>query len=154
MHPLAAHLLKVIGVGLAGLLVLVGIPVLVFVFLLSGTGELCDNSPLLEVPSPSGNWKAVVFERNCGATTGFSTQVSVVKVAGALPNEAGNLFVADTNHNAAPSGPGGGPAVRVTWVGPSALRIEHHPLARIFRSEPSVNGVQVQYGTRSERSGT
>jgi len=150
MHPLAAHLLKVIGVGLAGLLALVGIPVLVFVFLLSGTDDLCGNSPLLEVQSPNGTLKAVVFERNCGATTGFSTQVSVIKAAGTLANEGGNLFVADTDHNAAPSGPGGGPAVRVTWVGPSALRIEHHPLARVFRSEPSVNGVQVQYGIRSD----
>jgi len=145
MHPLVAHLLKVIGAGLAGLIALVAIPVLVFAFLLSGTSELCGNSPLLEVPSPTGNLKAVVFERNCGATTGFSTQVSVLCAASSLPNEGGNLFVADTNHNAAPSGPGGGPLVQVVWVGPSAIRIWHHPLARVIRSEPSANGVRVEY---------
>jgi len=151
MHPLAAHLLKIIGVALAGLLAVVGIPLLGLAFFFSGTEDLCGNSPVLEVPSPSGNWKAVVFERNCGATTGFSTQVSVLGAKNSLPNEGGNLFVADTNQNAAPSGPGGGPAVRVTWHGSSSLRIEHHPLARVRRSEPSVNGVHVEYlPTRSD----
>lgn len=150
MHPLVAHLLKVIGVGLAGIFVFVGLPILVFGFLLSGASELCGNSPLLEVPSPNGKLKAVIFERDCGATTGFSTHVSVIETTGLLPNEGGNLFVADTNHNAAPSGPGGGPAVRVAWLDQSALRIEHHPLARVFRSERSTNGVRVEYVPRSD----
>lgn len=145
MHPLAAHLLKVIGVGLAGLLAVVGIPIMVFVFLLSSADDLCGNSPLLEVPSPGGDWKAVVFERNCGATNGFSTQVSVIKSGTNLPNEGGNLFVADTNHNAAPSGAGGGPSVHVAWVGRSTIRIEHHPLARLIKAQPSYNGIRIEY---------
>lgn len=145
MHPLAAHLLKIVGVGLGALLAVVGIPVLVLALLLSGTDDFCGNSPLLEVPSPSGDWKVVVFERNCGATTGFSTQVSVIKAGTSLPNEGGNLFVADTNHNAAPSGPGGGPAVRVTWVAPSNIRIEHHPLARLIKAQPSYSGIRIDY---------
>lgn len=145
MHPLAAHLLKVVAVGLAGLVGIVGIPILVFAFLLSGANQLCANSPILEVPSPNGKLKAVVFERDCGATTAFATHVSVIEAASSLPNEGGNLFVADTNHNAAPSGAGGGPSVQVAWFGPSALRIEHHPLARIVRAEPSAFGVKVRY---------
>lgn len=146
MHPLAAHLLKIIGVGLAGLLAVVGIPVLIFAFLVSDAeNNLCSNSPVLEVPSPSGELKAVVFERSCGATTGFSTQVSVIKAGASLPNEGGNLLVADTNHNAAPTGPGGGPAVRIAWVGSSAIRIEHHPLARLIKAPPSYNGIHIEY---------
>ncbi len=44
-------------------------------FAVSAPG-LCGNDVLSENISPSGHWKAVVSERSCGATTGFSTQVS------------------------------------------------------------------------------
>src|SRR6266550_3254126 len=71
----------------------------------------CGNELLKEVASPNGRMKAVVFQRDCGATTGFSTQVSVFRRDQRLPNEGGNLFAADTNHGAAPSGQGGGPVV-------------------------------------------
>lgn len=145
MHPFIARLLKAIGGGLAGLVVVLVVLVLVVVFLPSGSDNLCGNAPFAEVLSPAGNLKAVVFERDCGATTRFSTQVSVIKATNTLQNEGGNLFIADTNHDAAPSGPGGGPAVRVVWLGPSALRIEYHPLAHVIRSEPSANGVKVEY---------
>ncbi len=37
----------------------------------------CGNEILKEVRSPTGKMKGVVFQRDCGATTGFSTQVSV-----------------------------------------------------------------------------
>ena len=37
----------------------------------------CGNDLVKEVPSPNGKMKAVVFQRDCGATTGFSTQISL-----------------------------------------------------------------------------
>lgn len=109
---------------------------------------LCDNTPLAEVPSPSGAHKAVVFQRDCGATTGFSTQVSVLPAGEKPRDDAGNVFVADTDHGAAPAGPGGGPVVEPVWLAEDRLLIRHHRLARVFRSEARAGSVAVAYVMR------
>jgi hypothetical protein len=57
----------------------------------------CGNDLVKEVRSPDGQMNAVVFQRDCGATTGFSTQVSLLSSNKSLPNESGNLFVATTD---------------------------------------------------------
>lgn len=62
----------------------------------------CVNDMVGQVQSPDGQFKAVIFERDCGATTDFSTQVSIVPTSTPLPDTAGNVFVADGNHGAAP----------------------------------------------------
>jgi hypothetical protein len=109
---------------------------------------VCDNTPLAEVPSPGGTRKAVVFERSCGATTGFSTQVSVLPAGEKPRGDAGNVFVADTDHGAAPSGPGGGPVVEPVWIAEDRLLIRHHRLARVFLSEARAGSVAVSYEAR------
>lgn len=108
---------------------------------------MCGNEILAEVPSPSGSHKAVVFQRDCGATTGFSTQVSILPQRKRLPNDSGNLFIADTDRGRAPSGPGGGPAVQVQWVNDQHLLLVHHPAARVFRAEQKRGTVHVEYRT-------
>jgi hypothetical protein len=105
----------------------------------------CANRQLQVVRSPDGKRKAVIFERDCGATTGFSTQVSVLPSGARLPNEPGNAFVADTDHGATPSGPGGGPAIKVIWTSNTKLLIKHHPKARLFKAHPQVAGVTIRY---------
>lgn len=147
MHPLIKHLLTVIGLGLAVFLGLLAIPLILLFVCLPSFDNLCGNSLLFEAPSPTGDVKALVFERSCGATTDFSTQVSLVEAKSTLPNEGGNVFIGDTDHLRAPSGPGGGPKVKVTWVGPAALRIEYHPLVRVIFRNESVGGVDIQYIT-------
>jgi hypothetical protein len=109
---------------------------------------ICGNDLLAEMPSPGGSRQAVVFQRACGATTGFSTQVSVLPAGEKLPNDGGNVFVADTDHGQAPSGPGGGPVVEVVWLHEDRLLIRHHRLARVFRSEARVGSVVVGYEAR------
>ena len=55
--------------------------------------DLCSNSIFSEAASPSGVYRVVIFDRGCGATTGFSTQVSVLKASNeALPNQPGNTI--------------------------------------------------------------
>lgn len=111
-------------------------------------GSTCANQPLAEVPSPGGARKVVVFQRDCGATTGFSTQASVLPADGELPDDGGNVFVANTDHGAAPSGPGGGPAVDAAWLAENRLLIRHHPRARVFRAERRIGAVEVRYEPR------
>ena len=56
---------------------------------------MCENEISKTVISPSGNLKAVVFNRGCGATTGFNTQISIINTSEELESEGGNLFIAD-----------------------------------------------------------
>lgn len=144
MRPLFARLLKTFGVIAATIVVLVALAIGALWYF---TQDLCANSILTESVAPGGRIKAVVFGRDCGATTDFSTQVSILSATESLPNEAGNIFVADRDHGKAPGGPGGGPGIRVTWLSDQQLRIEHHSLAHIFKSEPLRKNVKVEYAS-------
>ena len=55
---------------------------------------LCGNDVIEEVVSPNGKTKALVFQRDCGATTGFSTQISILSYQARLPDKPGNVFIA------------------------------------------------------------
>lgn len=68
-----------------------------------------------------------------------------MKAKDKLGNWNGNIFVADTDHGAAPSGYGGGPVLIVRWESNEAINLGHHPLARIFKSETAFDGVQIHF---------
>ncbi len=110
----------------------------------------CVTEPVDEVVSPDRSLKAVVFWRGCGATTDESMNVSVLDAASDLGDSGGNVFVADTDHGAALSAPGGGPAVEVQWETSQRLVVRHHPLARVFLAEPTVQSVAVRYVAASD----
>jgi hypothetical protein len=134
-----------IGIG-ALLLVLGGGALALFAFALSAMADnMCANTVLSEQPSPDGKLKAVVFERSCGATTGFSTQVSLIRADEKLENEGGGLFAADTNEGRAPAGLGGGPEVHFRWLSNSTAELRHHPQVRIFTAERKSRAIEVVY---------
>lgn len=145
MRPLKKILVG--GVWLVGSgAVLIAISALVLPSLLFG--GMCANDIMKEVVSADGTKKAVVFQRNCGATAGFSTHASVLPVSRSLPNDGGNVFSADTNHGAAPSGPKGGPELDASWVDPKELVLEHHPQARVCKAETSIGDTHVRFVSR------
>lgn len=133
-----------IGLSLILLLGLGALAVFAYAFASFANG-MCGNSVLAEYPSPTGRLNAIVFERSCGATTGFSTQVSLVRFGQVLENEGGTLFAADTDRGRAPSGVGGGPEVRFRWLSASTAELRHHPNVRIFTAQKKVEGVEVVY---------
>jgi hypothetical protein len=53
------------------------------------------------------------------------------------------VFVAD--RGTASSGPGGGPAVRVRWIGGDRVEIAHHPGARTSRKQTEHGPVRITY---------
>ena len=109
----------------------------------------CGNHVVARVPSPDGVHVAVVFVRDCGATTDFSTHVSLLGPHEAVPAEGGNTFVADTDHGAAPSAAWGGPEVQIHWSGNTRLTLSYDPAARIFLRESSRSGVAIVYESLS-----
>jgi len=86
----------------------------------------------------------VLFQRDCGATTGFSTQVSVV-AKGGMPSDGGNVFSADADHGAAAIGEWGGPWADVRWIGARHLLVRYADKSRIFKQHREVDGVKVTF---------
>ena len=136
------HKVVLVGTAAAGILLVVGISTLAYLFF-----SMCGNDPVAEFVSPDAGAKLVVFQRDCGATTGFSTHASLLNSDARPPTSSGNLFVADTDHGIAPSGPGGGLELRVRWEGPRRLLLQHHVKARVFKAERHLDGVEVRYET-------
>jgi hypothetical protein len=102
--------------------------------LLAGCDAVCENEVSETSHSPSGNMKAVVFNRGCGATVGFNTQVSVLAAGADLPNDGGNVLIVD---DAVP--------LKLEWRSDQALRITERFETRVFKQESSVDGIQVTY---------
>lgn len=112
--------------------------------LVGGCASGCETDVLATLEAPNGRLHAVLFQRSCGATTGYSTQVSIMR-AGALPQAPGNAFVADTNNGAARAALGGGPWTDVAWVDNDHLIIRYDAQARVFARRAEVSGVGVSY---------
>ncbi len=106
---------------------------------------LCANSILEEIPSPDNKYKIVIFTRDCGATTGFSTQVSVIARDKDLRNKPGNIFIVDCDHGKAPAGQGGGPVVKAGWDDNGKIFLQHHENARVFKAESGYKGIEITY---------
>jgi hypothetical protein len=101
----------------------------------------CSNSIKREVLSPNGKMKAVIFGRDCGATVGFNTQVSVLPSNSRLPNDGGHVFAADGGSGNEPSGA----FVSVSWTNDAELLVAYDKQARVFHNEPTVGNVRVKY---------
>jgi hypothetical protein len=92
----------------------------------------CGNEIVREVPSPSGKKVAYVFTRDCGATTGYSPQLSILNKGDHFENESGNAFRLDK-------------AFSVEWVNENKLTVTYDQSSEIYKIDKKVNGVTVEY---------
>ena len=76
----------------------------------------------------------VAFNRNCSATTGFNTQVSIIPGKEDLPNDSGNTLVLDDTI-----------PLQMHWKSDSELVIIWSGSAKMFEQQRSVGGVSVRY---------
>ena len=111
---------------------------------LSGCSDSCAKDEIASVLSPDGRHRAVLFERDCGATTGFSTQISVLERGAPLAG-GGNALIADDDHGAAAVGEWGGPWAEVRWQSADKLLVRYAQGARIFEQRSVVGDVAVRY---------
>jgi len=111
--------LEYLGLGMSGLVVA---SVGYFAWrIYDPEARACGNQMLGTYPSPGGSKKAVLFGRDCGATTAFFVEASIMAPAEASimapaeelqDTDKGNIFAADSDHGAAAQyNPIGGPAV-------------------------------------------
>jgi len=103
--------------------------------------DMCGNDFYAESFSPNGELKAVTFERNCGATTGFNTQISILDADEELENEIGNVFRMPGHPDKV--------APNVSWASDSILKIDKHINGKEYFNETSYgwySPVKIQYG--------
>jgi hypothetical protein len=110
----------------------------------AGCSNACQNTVASRALSPDGIHSAILFQRDCGATTGFSTQISVLGNGGA-PSGSGNAYQADDNHGVAAVGDWQGPWANMRWLGTDRLLIRYATKSRIFAQESEVDGVKIDY---------
>jgi hypothetical protein len=107
--------------------------------------DMCSNEALDISPSPNGDLEAVVFERACGATTGYGINVSILP-AGSKANDAGNVFVAAADRSSQESR-NIHRQVRVRWLAPDSLHVERPPGMTLFHEASQLGDVRVTYAT-------
>jgi hypothetical protein len=119
-----------------------GVCVIVFIcglmYLFQG---MCRNYIHKTIESPEATLKAVIFQRDCGATTGFSTQISILSVNEQLGDDSGNIFSSDGHPEES--------APEVTWVNEEELNIKKRFPVQIYSQESSWgwlwNKVEISY---------
>ena len=101
--------------------------------------DLCENEQLSASTSPNEEYEAVTFRRNCGATTSYSVQVSVIPSGGELPNESGNVVV--FREYLVPG---------IRWSTPRELEVSYPSHADAGRVDKMTNDVSVVYSPVTE----
>ena len=98
----------------------------------------CEDTVVSESSQPGGRHRAVVFVRDCGATTLWSTQVSVLGQEELSDRHGGKVFAAE---GGTPEEPG----VTVRWLTRGQLEVAYAPHLRVFHQETTVKGVEVSF---------
>lgn len=97
----------------------------------------CSNELLSAARSPNGKLAAVAFERNCGATTKYSLQISILNGREPLiDDDRGNALRAEDLSRQ---------GYRVEWKGDDQLVIHFSEKPEIFLQEKEVRGVKISY---------
>ena len=103
-------------------------------------GCMCSDKVLSRSTSPDGGLVATVFERDCGATTDFSTILSISGTSENFKDERVFVFVAK-----------GQKGVTVKWTGRRALWVECDGCTRpsVFRQVTALGDIDITYSLPS-----
>lgn len=110
----------------------------------AGCSDACQNIVASRIPSPDGKHVAVLFQRDCGATTGFSTQISVLDASDDRSG-SGNTFIADDDHGAARVGNWDGSWAETKWLSADRLLVRYAAKSRLFKQNERVSEVSIIY---------
>jgi hypothetical protein len=125
---------KVIMVLAMCLLGIVSIGYFVLDSMFSG---MCGKEQYITLLSPDKAHKAVVFQRDCGATTGFTTQVSVLDADQELENEGGNVLVSSGKPSELP--------LSLIWIDSTKLLVKGASEINPSTKNHNVPGVEIKY---------
>jgi hypothetical protein len=88
--------------------------------------------------------KIVVFTRDCGDKSDYSTQISILRVSDKLDNESGNIVIASINlGNMLPSNIGS--VINSRWATNNNVVIQYHEKVGICKNEKEYEGIKITY---------
>jgi hypothetical protein len=130
--------------------------VLILPLVLSACGavgdDVCRNELKREIPSPDNRLKAVIFERDCGATVPPSTQISLLKTGENLSDgETGNVFISNRGFDEQEAADGAKRAnTEIRWLDDKQLIVSFDDAAGVkpTRMKQQVEGVKIIYDHR------
>jgi hypothetical protein len=97
--------------------------------------DFCSVTPRRVLPSPDAKANLVVFEVDCGATTSFNTQVSIVPSGAKFSRETyPPFFVVKERHE-----------LVAAWVGDRQVEIVVPHDEQVYRQDSMVSGIAVIY---------
>jgi hypothetical protein len=113
--------------------------IIIFVLFITGKytldklfGDMCGNDTIQKINSSSGEKVAYSFERSCGATTGNSSQLSILEKDEALQNKAGNTFRTDKDFS-------------FKWLSEDTLQVIYDINSETYEMDKRVNGIRIEY---------
>jgi len=103
------------------------------------------------VMSPDSSKKAVLYQFDCGATTPFTSNVSILDANAPLTSSAKRVFTA---HGGSQRGTWQGPLASVKWTSDVALEVTYIADATVTTQKTSERNVQLRYQLLAPRSKT
>ena len=114
---------------------IIGIPILIFGSLYFLLPDLCGNQVISKSLSPNDKLVAYVFERNCGATTDYSYQLSILDSDQKLKNKSGNTFRSAQRFE-------------IKWGNPYELSVNYPKGAEVFKKKKYMGQIKVHYESK------
>lgn len=105
--------------------------------------DSCGNQIHQSFTSPKNKYKIVVFQRDCGATTNYSTQISLLRKKQSLSNKGGNIFIGESI--TAPINNQGVFYIEVEWINKKTVLIKYPKNIKIYKQDYWEKGITLKY---------
>lgn len=123
------------------ILILLGIIISV-IYSISNLIE-AENTIISKIENSNKKYTVYIFERNAGATTDYSTQITILRSNKKFRNSPGNIFIADRGQ--AELSDFGIINIDVIWEDQNTLIIKYDKKARIFIRKDTFENIQIKY---------
>ena len=99
------------------------------------TFDICETRIAADKASPDGKLRLVLFHRDCGATVGFNSQVSLVPAGAAFSFDAHPAFVSVS----------GDAGLEAHWAANGTISVLLPKTERIYHKDLRASGILVVY---------
>ncbi len=126
-------------------LLIIAFIVAAYMYIDWGLDDMCRNEIVEETQSPSKKFKVVIFIRDCGATTGYSTQVSILESSDQLGNHPGNAFILSDKIGNGLSFDKGGAKIKAMWSNDHSLKVYFDKRTEFTKQIEKIDDIKITY---------
>jgi hypothetical protein len=124
-----------IVIPVAAVCTVIAVAALNIAYFMDGFGA-CKTVVRSSIPSPDGTKSIIIFRKECGATVGFNTQVSIAPTDSSFSSEKSPAFFAISGEH----------VVMAKWSGNSTVEISSVPEKEtVFKSDQRAGDIKVVY---------